>query len=195
MKYYKSIETLPIFNYFKCTEGDFRYMYKCEDVDDAPSHNVETAKAWETIQEEWSEAIDKGKASESRMKYYHVIKLKRELLFLEGCIILLAIKDDEEVIAELIKKRYNYDKNNKLVSLQVLNGEYDNLKNKIEEKKHELLNSGDEVDKYELIASIERFRGIQIDLHRTSTALFIAYLKEAKKESERNNKIDNGTRK
>lgn len=193
MKYYKSIETLPIFNYFKCTEGDFRYMY-IGDVEDAPSNNVDIANAWNEIQEQWSESLDGAKAKEMRMKYYRIIKLKRELLFLEGCIVLLAIKDDEEIITELKKKRYNYDKNNKIVSLQVLNGEYFNLKSKIEEKKSELIGRDEGIDKYELIASIERFRGLQIDLHKTSTALFIAYLKEAKKESERNTK-KNGVRK
>jgi len=35
VNYYKSADTLPIFNFMKCKDGDLRYLYKC-DIDNLP---------------------------------------------------------------------------------------------------------------------------------------------------------------
>ena len=182
IKYYRSIEELPIYNYFKCLEGDLRYIYKC-DIDDAPIISNESIEAWEVIEDEWSIEMDDYSSREMRMKFFSIIKMQKQLLFLEGCIILLAVKYDNDVVSELKRKRYRYNEEDKIGSLKQLNGEYLNLKRSIQEKLNELTeNSKNSVDKYELISSIERMRSTQIDLHKTSTALFIAYLKEAKRE-------------
>ena len=35
LKYYKSADTLPIYNFIKCKSGELQYLYKC-DVDEVP---------------------------------------------------------------------------------------------------------------------------------------------------------------
>lgn len=184
---YTSIHDMPTKNFFKCVNREFKYMLI------APDYNKlkETKRIYnrlefefEKIKEEWDIAMSDNSASELRMKYVTILKIRKTITTLEHFIRLLAMRpDDKEIIESLKKMRFNYNKANPFQSLKQLQGEVNNLKNLIQESLNEIKKDNkSDYTEYDLISDIETFKnGMPIDTERVVVAQFIAYIKEYKK--------------
>jgi len=182
IKFYKSLDFMPIYNFLQCQKGDLCFMYKTEDYEETPRLTSELLIAWEKLEEEWNSKIGGSESKEMRMKYLRIIKLRKDVAILESCIVLLAVQQDEEIIALIRSMRYNYNEENILISLKQLQGEVKNLKNKIEEIKAELKkDTSNEYNENTMFSNIEKHRGMSINPHKVSTSLFIEYIKDFKR--------------
>ena len=76
-KYYKTLESILMFNYYKVDEtGDLRYLLKLSDYDELPDVNVDhLADIWDNMRFEVEQvAIDKNKTSD------YIFKLQKKIL-------------------------------------------------------------------------------------------------------------------
>jgi len=174
---YTSIDFLPIYNYIKCSEGDLKYLYS----DYQGKIDSKLVDTFETIQEEFSDRMNDKTMKLTREKLYRIIKLNIKCERLQNYLILLAIKEDEDVIKWLKDEGFKYDSKDRLSSLKTLQGEITNLRNKILEIEMTIEKTTDvKLDIFDVIAQIEKARGIAIDPHKLTTAQFISYIKDLK---------------
>lgn len=182
MKTYNSIDYLPIFNYFKCAEGDLRYLYKTNDYDFEYKIKQKDVETFEKINDQFEEKIQSTESKNQREKIAHIMRLQKTHSDLQNFLLLLCVKpDDREIIEEVNKMGYNYSfttYENAEKELKRLRGGLSNLENKIFEKTKDLNEITEKkIDIFEIIGNIEKVMQIPINPHKVTTSQFIAYIK------------------
>lgn len=141
MKYHTSIDTLPIFNFMKCKEGELQYLYKC-DIDNVPKSFPEHFKdvffsliyQFDYLDTNFARTLNRIALYEN--KYYQTLEKKwlnkKNLLIAEHNLMMSKMVDDQPFL--------------------------------------------------EMVAIIEKWLGIQLDIHKTSTRKYYAYIEALKKE-------------
>lgn len=178
-KYYKSIDYLPLFNFFMIHESnDLRYLLKLEDYEILPEYNTEQLQSvWENIIIEFQEADDNnnGIVQYLEIRKLHKLELEYLMLFNLRGLMIADLKGDS------IKSMLKYagfegrnlkwiDKQIKIISNQI-RIKRKNLP-KQEENKH--------FDFYRIIDEIEDIKGRNLDIKTVTVRQYIAIKKNIK---------------
>lgn len=178
-EFYTSIDFMPIYNYFECASGNLCFMF----VSNKSVITEHIIKTFELIQEQFAERMNYNSMKLIREKMYRILKLRLRVERITNYLVLLAIKEDSDVIEWLLNEGFKYNSNERLFSLKQIQGEVTNLKNKISEIENELQASSTEnkdINIFDIIAKIEKSMSIAIDPHKLTTAQFISYIKDLK---------------
>ena len=180
-KYYKSIDYLPLFNFFMVhKKNDLRYILKLEEYETLPD-NIdlkELEKPWEDILIQYQEEEDSNASTIKFIQAKTIFNLESEYLVLWNIYNLLTtIPENKEIRqikkeaglegkdAEWIKKKLKALNNQILIKRKDI--EKDEPKNKT-------------FDFYRIIDEIESFKGYQINMHKTTVSQYIAIKKNIK---------------
>lgn len=190
--FYDDLETMPIYNFYKCSKGEMRYIY----------HNrkggttEEIVKVWDEMYNKYHELT----ATSENVNYYNLIIeakwLERRLIY-APLLIELALKtpqkDREKIYKELrgwklfIKSEKDIEK-----ALTILNNSRTKLKRKeleIEEhiKRNEKLKSvGMSLEKQAV--KLQRRLGVTPNIFKDSVLKWLAYFEELEQLSKDNGK-------
>lgn len=183
--YFKSIDFLPIYNYFKVADGNFRYLIKGIDYEEECNVSVDVFDIWQSIEEQFAKAMDDVSVKEFRIEYFEILRLKHKISVITNCIYLLMQKHDDEIASILKGYKLRYNKDNRSETLRQIQGELKNYERKVatyyadkKEKKQEIEQEKESL--YDYISKIESYKQISINPHKLTTAHFIAYIKEIK---------------
>ena len=167
---YNSLDELPIYNYFKCSEGHLQYLY--EEYHKNTKITIELFDIWDKLQEDFSIATNDDSAVIMRLKYASVLVMVRQVLNLKNCHEMLSMRSDKDVVELLKLMNFNFDLNRKESELKRLKGHILNLEAKIKEKqpKEETTNL------FEIAANIKKVLGFNFDVKTTSCSEFISYI-------------------
>lgn len=179
---YKSIDTIPIYNYFKCAYGDLRYLQKLDSYDFEYVFKDEDIEIFNKIEEEFEQRMGTSTAEDMRFKHIKIIKLKKKYLDLKNMLILLAIKHDVDVENAINKLGYKYKESTREIDLKRIKGELYNLDVKIKENTPELAQKVD-FNIFELVGQIENNMKININPYTATISQFMAYTKILKVEA------------
>ncbi len=192
LKYYNTLETLPIGCFFKIIKtGDIRYLIKLDDYFELPECSLidllDLKNVWEKISMEYIN-LSKKTNKQTEISFWlerEILNLKTDYVYSEWLIYLIERGIEvEKSIAELnfigidikdgTKEQVEYARNRRGLIL-----------NKIKIKRAELKrnNSDDNEDKKEssfedLIAQIERFQGVYIDIWKITVRQWLSYVNQ-----------------
>jgi hypothetical protein len=184
--YYKSIDYLPIFNFFKIIEtDDKRYLIKLDDYELLPDEvDLDVLnKLWIDIQDEYSKAEDNNSAIIQFTTAKGVCKLEIEYLVLWNIHNLMVAENNGPNTKECLKRAGLEDKNLKWIEkrLKALN-------NKIKLKRETIKEQAPENKKFDfwrIIDEIEDIKGRAIDITKTTVRQYIAIKQNIKRNGKR----------
>lgn len=174
---------MPVYNYFKCTEGDFKYILKGVTDEKIAVKDIHI-KAFERIREQIESRIKSNESQLEREKLHKALRLEEDRYILSNCFILLAVKHDEE-IAEIVRsKGFIYREKHREADLKRLRGEIHNMSNKIAELTKKDSKEVKKVDVHDVITGLHKIYGINYDAHTLTVSQLISLY-----ENGRNSKI------
>jgi len=183
--YYKSIDYLPIFNFFKIIEtDDKRFLIKIEDYEILPENvNADVLnKIWVNIQREYSEAEDSNSSIIQLMTAKGVHQMELEYLMLWNLHNLM-VADIEGDSAKAMLKYAGLEK----WDLKRIEKKLKALNNKINLKRETIKEDEpkSKFDFWRIIDEIEDIKGRAIDVRKTTVRQYIAIKKNIKKNGKR----------
>jgi len=187
--YYKSIDYLPIFNFFKVIEtDDKRFLIKLEDYELLPSEvDMDVLnKIWEDIQGEYSEAEDSNGAIIQFTKAKGVHKMELEYLMLWNIYNLIRADIKGTNANAMLKHAGLENKSTKWIEKRLKT-----LTNKIKLKRKDISEDqpNKKTDFYKIIDEIEDIKGRAIDITKTTVRQYIAIKQNIKRNGKRQDRI------
>lgn len=176
-KPYKSIETLPMYNYYKVADtGELRYLLKNIDIDDLPDYKGNLNSLWEDISCQVADINIESNRSNQNVFDIRKKIAELELDYVRVKTILLGLRanKDDELLKELESLGYKFNDNKDYGKEWIrINKRSELLKTKIAIKKDELSSLTSKSNKKTNIESVvddvERYLNKSIDMHKTST--------------------------
>jgi len=183
-KYYKSIDFLPLFNFFKVIEtGDYRYLLKLKDYEILPKTKHDLKLVWLDIQAQYSKADDSNYQIINFTQSKSMQKLQIDFLMIWNLYNLMVVAPDKKETLKL-KKLAGLENE----SLKGIEKKLKGLRNKIEIKKKDLEKEESKpIDYCEIIDQIEDIKGRAIDPFKTTVRQYIAIRKNIKNGNRQNN--------
>lgn len=189
IKHYTSCEDLPLFNWIKLlTTGKLVFLHA---ESKKTWHKVpDLSEVWESIFNEYTE-LSKDESSNhvlSMIKNITVINNKLDII--QACVNLLAQSVDIDQLQPTIQVlkdfgfRYSYSKEtlqqdlkrtvSSAKTLIIQRSQFEKDYEKFSEKQEKAT----EKDYYMLIAQLEKFRGVAIDIKKTNVLSYISYVEQ-----------------
>jgi len=187
--YYKSIDYLPIFNFFKIIEtDDKRFLIKIEDYEILPEHvNAnELNKIWENIQAEYSKAEDSNSAIIQFTTAKGVCKMELEYLVLWNIHNLMGADIEGDSVKAMLKYAGLEDWDLKRIQKRLKA-----LTNKINLKRKAFKEDNFENKKFDfwkILDEINDSKGYRLDPTKVTVREYIAIKKNIKRNGERQNR-------
>lgn len=188
-KYYRSIDYLPLFNFFKVHETeDLRFLIRLDNYESLPENvNLEELQnIWQNISNEYSEAENSNSTIIQFTTAKSVHKLELEYLMLYNLHELMRA----DLKGETAKKRLEYaglkGKDIKWITkrLKILSNQIRIKRKDIQEKN----NNNEKIDFYRIVDEISDIKGREIDIFKTTVRQYIAIKKNIKQKNGRQNK-------
>lgn len=188
---YDNIDELPIYNFYKCSKGEFKYLFKDKILVESPI----VSKTWNKIYNEYCKLTYNNNVLKFYRLFGEIEYLKNLHIYAPVLINLLTKtpKDDRNIIYEELKKwKIKLDINAPLdKQLEKAINYVNNSKNKLKRKETELEEIKNKpVKNYTLQqqkAKLHKALGIDVNLHTCSVTEWLAYWDEVK-----NLKVENG---
>lgn len=180
-KYFKSIDFLPIFNFFKVMEtGDKRFLLKIEDYESLPEIEDITFlnKVWDEIELQYGKAEDNNRSVIQFVTAKGVHKLELEYLVLWDLHNLMIIDEIGNNAIECLEKAGYKGKDIKWIEKRIKV-----LTNKIKLKRKDISDNnpeGNNSDWTLIIDKIEDIKGRNIDVHKITVRQYISIIKNIK---------------
>lgn len=112
-EFFESIEYLPIWNFRMVEEKkDFRYLIKSIDYDKLPKIEIDLNGLWNKIYNQYLEDVNPQMLADFKMEFITIEAKKREYLFIMGCLKILSIKRDDELIGKIAGLGYQFNTEN-----------------------------------------------------------------------------------
>jgi hypothetical protein len=191
LRVYKSIDTLPMWNYIKVVEtGELRYLYVLDYYDELPPQNVDES-IWEGICFQYFDTMDSQKSKAYLISYTNILALRKEISVLNDIAFILCYKQSAEIIAiaETIMNKYGvfkFDVLQPYESIFKIEGFSKSLATKYELKVKEFerkySSKGAKIDFYDVIDALQRHNKIIIDVRAITVRQFIAMSVSMNKE-------------
>lgn len=191
-KYYKlytSIRNLPLARFFDILNtNDYRYLLKLKDYDNLPKIKMDLSEIWADIYEDF---LIKSDNKEYKYRFNQIKNI--DLLIVEHeqlryALWVASLKYDDNILKFLKSKGINIDYKNYQKSFEKGKSKLKSLEYKIKFKKKEFEENNNSVKSnstYEqIIDDIEKYKGHQIDIEKTTVLQFITYLNGLKKQIE-----------
>lgn len=190
MNIYNNIDILPIYNFNKCVKGELKYMFKDLNFIDSPVVKTQ----WNKLYNEYCKLT----YNNTTLKYYRLIG---ELKFLENREVYVPVlldlltktpKDDrEDIIEELRKWKISVKKDTDLTklfetSIKVLNNSKNTYNRKLAELEAMNNKPTEVLSLQQQKAVLHRHLGININLHKTPTSEWVAYLNDLENLKQNN---------
>ncbi len=184
---YKSINTLPVWNFFRITEtGDLRYLIKKQDYDNLGSSKNGLDKIWTNILDQFYKE-DGSNVQEiycKDLKKIHELEIKYTILYNLYFVFNFSLNPPKEAHDTL--KKLNIDENKIKKALN-------QTKNDLQLKRKDFENShkeGEQKTNFEQVKDhVEKYKGFYIDPHKLTVKEWINILKNIKENgNERSNK-------
>lgn len=201
VKLYKSVNTLPLWNYIRVVEtDDLRYLAILDYYDDLPQIEVDRS-IWDGIMLDYFDSLNNQKSRNYIKKYVSLIVARKEILLLTDSLFVLRYKNDKEIIAivEKILKKYNptykYDIAKYYNSLIHAENQLKGLIKKYElnsqsiDKNNNVTNK--KVDLYKVIDAVQRYNKIIINPKDITVRQFVSMVQTMNEQIN----IENGKRK
>jgi len=189
-KYYKSIDFLPIYHFFKVIESnDKRYILKLEDYSELPEiENLEFLEnAWTGIESQYNESEDSNGAVIQFVTAKGIHKLELEYFMLLNIYNLMIIEGNGNNSKECLKKAGLEDKNIEWIKKR-LNALTNKINLKRKDVKEDIVESK-KFDFWQRLDSINDAKGYKISPFKTTVREYIAIKKNIKKNDERQDRI------
>ena len=175
---YRHIDFLPVYNYFKIIDGEFQYVVKSENYDFEPT--IEMIEACERINEQ-VEKILKQDGTKKKDIIHRCLRIEEQRQILKTCLILLAVKHDDD-IANIVKSYgYRYSKETAEKDLMKLKGELHNLESKIKELSKEIEVKGENISIFDAMSYLHKIYGIGYNPHEMSVSQFFSLMEHGKR--------------
>lgn len=181
---YRDIDELPIYNFYKCFEGKYNYIY----INRRGVEKPEIESVWKSIYDKYCELT----YNNSTLKYYRLIGeiqfLKDRKIFAPILLNLLTKtpKDEtQDIVKELRRWKLKVNINNDLKqefekASRILNNSDNSLKRKISELEAIKDKPKETLSLQTQKAKLHKALGIEINLHTTSVTEWLAYWDELK---------------
>lgn len=181
---YDNIDELPIYNFHKCSKGEFKYLFKDKKLKESPL----VSKTWNNIYNEYCKLTYNNSVLRFYRLFGEIEYLKNLQIFAPVLLNLLTKtpKDDRVIIYEELKKWKIKLNINDSLDKQLEKGlKYiNNSKNKLKRKEAELNEIKDKpVKSYTLQqqkAKLHKALGVDVNLHTCSVTEWLAYWDEVK---------------
>jgi hypothetical protein len=179
---YRSIDTLPAWNWYKLKETkDLGYLLKLNDYDTIPEFHTETlAQVYNKIATEIANYSDSNALVVYKEKTAELLNLRNKFNILSDCLIVLSLNEQNSDAEEIVKKYLPNFKN-----IAELKGNVIGLKKKIEMKyaeyKEKYQDSDEkELDIYEILDKIGQWRQTTIDPRNITVKQYLVMVKSFK---------------
>lgn len=185
-RYYKSIDFLPIFNFFKVIEtDDLRFLLKIEDYEILPDDAdiKELSKAWESISNEYSKAENSNSSVIHFTTIKSLHKLELEFLMLWDLMNLIIIDENGFNSKECLIKAGLQGKDLKWIEKRIKA-----LTNKINLKQAKIKEDypqNKKDDWVKVLDKIEDIKGRKIDKYQTTVREYLATIENIKSDGKR----------
>ena len=180
---YEDIDEIPVFNFFKCCEGKYKYMYNDRKGDETE----EVIKTFKNIYDKYCELTITNKT----LKYYRLIGeiewLEKKLMFVPILVNLLVkapVEKKKLVIDEIKTWGFKIDLKKPLKEqLENIAQRLNNSTTKLQRKKDEVEEiNGVEKGDVSLSKQVAKLKtiltGVSIDINKDSIATWVAYWDE-----------------
>ena len=199
MKYYKSLDFIPIYNFFKADE-DIRYLIKDIDYEELPviteEENNELIEIFETLKiDQLEDNSNKINVQEELRK--SMARLINKHTIIDGLLHIIQWRYVYEQKEKLTEDEYydfdnidrklkdygyglNYSNWGELVKeIEAKRNKLKGIENRINDKKIEFENEnkGDKASLYDIIAIIEDNLGVKVDEFKDSMSKYLGYIK------------------
>lgn len=191
-KYYKlytSVNRLPLTRFFDILNtNDYRYLLKLKNYDNLPKIKMDLSEIWANIYEDFL-----IKSDNKEYKYRFNQRKNIDLLIVEYeqlrySLWVAGLKYDEDILKFLKSKGINIDYKDYKGSFEKGKSKFKSLEYKIKFKRKEFEENNSSIKNestYEqIIDDIEKYKGHQIDIEKTTVLQFITYLNGLKKQIE-----------
>ena len=187
-KYYKSIDFLPLFNFFKVIEtNDYRYLLKLNDYEVLPKTNHDLKLVWLDIQTQYSKADDSNYQIINFTQSKGLQQMQINYLVLWNLYNLMIVAPDKKDTLKL-KKLAGYEN----LTFKDIEKKLKSLRNKIELKKKDYeQKETKQVDFYLILDQISDIKQRTIDPFKTTVRQYIAIRKNIKNGRQNNTKRRN----
>jgi len=180
--YFKSCDTLPIYNFYKILNTkELKWLIKDYDEDD----EIEDEKLitlWEDIYEEYIDLLGEKAVTKKSVAINQLQKMELEIRIVSSLIKMYIDRKFDEIGEQI--DEWGYDKNDlekSIKKLESLKFRMDILKSKTDVKEDEEV----KYDLYNDIVSIETIlgNGINIDPHKTVVSKWVSYILISEKKN------------
>lgn len=188
-RYFRSIDFLPIFNFFKVTEtGDKRFLLKIEDHELLPEiEDIEFLnKAWDEIELQYGKAEDNNGAVIQFVIAKGIHKIELEYLVLWDLHNLMIIDEVGINAKECLEKAGYKGRDMKWIEKRIKI-----LTNKIKLKRKDISDNNPEEKESDwtlIIDKIEDIKGRNIDVHKITVRQYLSMVKNIKNTKKTNGK-------
>lgn len=185
-KYFRSIDFLPIFNFFKVMEtGDKRFLLKIEDYESLPEIEDITFlnKVWDEIELQYGKAEDSNRSVIQFVTAKGVHELVLEHLMLWNIYNLMVAENNGINTKECLKRAGLEDKSLKWIGKRIKV-----LTNKINLKREAIKETNTEdgkVDFWTILDKINDAKGYKIDPYKTTVREYLAIKRNIKTNGKR----------
>lgn len=183
-KYYKTIDYLPLFNFFKVIEtNDYRYLLKLKDYEILPDTKHDLQSVWLDIQNQYSKADDSNYQIINFTQSKGLQQMQINYLVLWNLYNLMIVAPDKK---ETLKLKKEAGQENS--SIKDIEKKLKSLRNKIELKKKDYeQKETKQVDFYLILDQISDIKQRTIDPFKTTVREYIAIRKNLKNGKRQNN--------
>lgn len=192
LRIYKSIDTLPLWNFAKVMESnDIRYLFVLKHYDDLPEQNI-SKDIWDSIMIEYFEHIGGQKTKKYILELSNLIKLRKKYTLITNATYVLCYKKDVELINIVTKYIHTFNTlfefkqdNDKEYYQSIVEADRNanSLKDLITMKSMEFESKykskgNTKFDLYKVLTAFLKFYKVQIDPKTTTVREFIALQQE-----------------
>ncbi len=198
LKYYGSIDFLPIRNYFEASMSmDYRWLLKLEDYSELPDVDIDLDKVWDRINGQYNDIVGGEDQSFIIEENRELLEDQQNILNYQNMISYLYLEDKQEYIDDLKKikieistdpKKY-YESLNK--AEEVLIGMQEAINIKRSELSQVMPDAPKNVDYMEMVADVSVMLNRYVDIDKESIRFFANCLKSLK--NKRNARINKKT--
>lgn len=189
---YENIDEIPVYNFFKCCEGKYNYMYN----DRKGEVNDDVIDTFKKLHDKYCALTISNKT----LKYYRLIGeveyMEKKLIFMPVLVNLLIktpVKSNTPIIKEIKNWGYKINNDKELKpQLENITQRLNNLKTKLKRTNDELtqLNegNGENISLPKQVAKLKSIlKGVSVDIYRDSVATWVAYWDQVEELNKRSN--------
>ena len=188
-KWYTGINTLPVARFFDVlNSGDLRYLLKLKDYDNLHKIHFKLDELWNSIYEEYLIISDNKDYKLNFNQRKQILELNTDYEKLRFSVFTYVYNQSEKAKKILIANGIPTDLKDDLL-IQKAKSKLKSIEHKIKFKTKEYKEankkSNTNINKYNtIIDDIEKYKGHQIDLEKTTVKTFITYINGLKKHIE-----------